>query len=249
MMRPLTLTLPLLLILAACNKPAETPATNDSAPASATPASAGTAPPEAGGETAPPPAQTTAKDNLVPGKDYELVENGQPLQPLDGKVEVVEVFAYPCGHCAAFNPLVESWKKKLPADVRFNAVPLPSSDNDPAARVYYAAETTGQLDKVHQAMFDAIHLKRALRPNATSQDILDYLGKQGVDTQLLGEAMNSFAMTARLGQGYQFAQRSGVTGTPTLVVNGKYRVLGRSHEEQLQIANGLIAKERAAGAQ
>ena len=57
--------------------------------------------------------------------------------------------------------------------------------------------------------------------------------------------MNSFAMTARLAQALQFAQRSGIEGTPTLVVNGKYRVLGKTHDEQLQIVNGLIAQERA----
>ena len=49
-----------------------------------------------------------------------------------------------------------------------------------------------------------------------------------------------------MGRGMQFAQRSGVTGTPTLIVNGKYRVTGGSSwDDVLRIADHLIAMERA----
>ena len=251
MKRHLPLLVPFLL-LAACNKTADAPAAaTASAPdATATTAPATDAAPADTGDAMPTvPAETNAKTNLVEGVDYVQIPNGQPLQPLDGKVEVVEVFAYWCGHCFAFEPSIEAWAKKLPADVRFTPIPLSGGANDTMARVYYAAETTGQIDKVHHAMFNGIHVERALPPNADADQILAYLGKKGVDTKSLGEAMNSFAMTARLAQGLQFAQRSGVEGTPTLIVNGKYRILGKSPDEQLQIANGLIAQERTAGAQ
>ncbi|MDO4708369.1 MAG: thiol:disulfide interchange protein DsbA/DsbL [Pseudomonadota bacterium] len=249
----LPLTLPLVLALAACNKPAE-------APAADTPAATSTAAPAptengdsntAAEATASPSvtAETGLKPNLVEGVDYALIANGQPLQPLDGKVEVVEVFAYWCGHCAALEPLLQAWKAKLPADVRFTPVALAGGGAaDVWARIYYAAETTQQLGKVHGTVFDALHSNRRLTPNASQEQILDYLGKQGVDTQALSSAMSSFAMGSRLSQGLQFANRSGVEGTPTLIVNGKYRVLGRSHEDQLQVVNTLIAQERKAAA-
>ena len=235
------------LLLAACSKPADDTAATPATPAPATPAQpAATTPAEGTATTPSATAETRAKSNLVPDVDYVVIPNGQPLQPLDGKVaEVVEVFAYWCGHCAAFEPSIEAWKSRLPADTRFTAVPLSGGANDTLARVYFAAETTGMLDKVHGTMFNAIHNERALPPNAGNDEILAYLGKKGVDTKTLGDAMNSFAMTARLAQALQFAQRSGIEGTPTLVVNGKYRVLGKTHDEQLQIVNGLIAQERA----
>lgn len=247
MKRHLPLVVPFLL-LAACTKPAETAdATN--APIADVASNAATEAPAADAAMPSVAAETNAKTNLVEGTDYVTIANGQPLQPLDGKVEVVEVFAYWCGHCFAFEPSIEAWKAKLPADVRFTPVPLSGGANDTLARVYYAAETTGMLDKVHGAVFSAIHAERSLPPNASADEILAALGKKGVDTKTLGDAMNSFAMTARLGQGFGFAQRSGVEGTPTLIVNGKYRVSGKSQNEQLQIVNGLIARERAAGAQ
>ncbi len=254
MKRHLPLVVPFLL-LAACNKTADAPADAAATPAADT--AAATAPMSdapattdtAAAATPDVPAETNAKSNLVEGVDYALIPNGQPLQPLDGKVEVVEVFAYWCGHCFAFEPSIQAWKKKLPADVRFTAIPLSGGPNDTLARVYYAAETTNQVDKVHSPIFNAIHVERSLPPNANAEEIESYLAKKGVDSKALGAAMNSFAMSGRLGQGLQFAQRSGVEGTPTLVVNGKYRILGKSQDDQLQIANGLIAQERAAGAQ
>ena len=58
--------------------------------------------------------------------------------------------------------------------------------------------------------------------------------------------MNSFATNAKMGRGMQFAQRSGVASTPTLVVNGKYRVTGgRTWDDVLRITDHLIAMERA----
>ena len=251
MKRHLPLLVPFLL-LAACNKTAEAPVVAAPADEVAAENAAVAETPAADTSAATTPevaAETNAKSNLVENVDYVVIPNGQPLQPLDGKVEVVEVFAYWCGHCFSFEPSIEAWKKKLPADVRFTPVPLSGGPNDTMARVYYAAETTGQIDKVHNTMFNAIHVERALPPNASAEEIQAYLGKKGVDSKTFAQAMNSFAMSARLGQGFQFAQRSGVEGTPTLIVNGKYRILGKSHDEQLQIANGLIAQERAAGAQ
>lgn len=247
MKRHLSLLIPFVL-LAACNKSAEAPANADATPAADT-ASASAADAPADAATPEVPAETSLATNLVEGTDYAVIPNGQPLQPLDGKIEVVEVFAYWCGACNAFEPSVRAWKAKLPADVRFTPVPLSGGANDTLARLFYAAEMTGMLDKVHGVMFNAIHTERNLPPNASADEIMAYLGKKGVDTKTLGEAMNSFAMSARLGQGMQFAQRSGVEGTPTLVVNGKYRVLLANHDRQLQVANALIAQERAAGAQ
>ena len=235
-----------LALLAACSKSTgEAPAAQDAtAPASTPEASDATAPAAAPAV----PAETTVKTNLVEGVDYEVIPNGQPLAPLDGKIEVVEVFAYWCGHCNEFEPLVQAWKAKLPSDVRFTFLPMAGGPNDTLARIYFAAETTGMLDKVHDTMFHAIHAERSLPPSASVDQILEYLGTKGVDTRTLGAAVESFAMNTRLNQALQFSQRSGVTGTPTMVVNGKYRILGKSQDDVLQIANGLIARERAAAA-
>ena len=99
-------------------------------------------------------ARPTAVPGLVAGQDYELIPNGQPFEPLDGKVEVVEVFNYVCPACAMFQPLVNAWKPRLGADVRFTYVPAPFGPRwDPYVRAYYAAESMGVVDRTHDAVF------------------------------------------------------------------------------------------------
>jgi thiol:disulfide interchange protein DsbA len=59
--------------------------------------------------------------------------------------------------------------------------------------------------------------------------------------------MESAAVGARLEPAYQYAISSGVEGTPTVIVNGRYRVTGRTLDDILRITDHLIARERAAG--
>ncbi|MBJ6979930.1 thiol:disulfide interchange protein DsbA/DsbL [Luteimonas sp. MC1895] len=183
---------------------------------------------------------------LVPGTDYVEIPGGQPFAPLNGKVEVVEVFAYSCGHCAAFDPLVGAWKKRLPADVRFTMLPAAFSDQDKFGPAFFAAEAVGVIDRVHTPLFNAMHIERSLRPNASVDEIIAVMAKNGADASQLKATIDSFAVKAQIGRTRQFMQRSGIDATPTVVVNGKYRVRGRTLEDILRITDQLVARERAA---
>ena len=183
---------------------------------------------------------------LVPGTDFTEIPGGQPFAPLEGKVEVVEVFAYSCGHCAAFDPLVGAWKKRLPSDVRFTMLPAAFSDQDNFGPAFFAAEATGVIDRVHTPLFNAMHIERNLRPNASADDIIAVMAKHGGNPAQLKSTMQSFAVKAQIARTRQFMQRTGVNATPTVIVNGKYRVNGRTLEDILRITDQLIARERAA---
>jgi thiol:disulfide interchange protein DsbA len=272
------LLLPTLLatvLLAACNTSDNTlapaaatpatetaPATTPSADEPAAPASS--AAPAAAGETtssitpesqaAADAATAAAKSGPGPvaGTDYEEIKDGQPWQPLNGKIEVVEVFGYVCPACAAFNPLVSAWKAKLPADVRFTYVPAPFGPEwIPYAKAYYVAESMGLVERTHDALIKAIHVTNTMPGEGDKPDemaIAKFYGQYGANPQEFLSTMNSFTVDAKVNQGRQFMVRSGVAGTPTLVVNGKYRVMGRTFEDMLRIASQLIERERAAKA-
>ena len=241
-----------------------TPATTESssAPATAANEAAATTPAEA----APAEPASAAADNTpVPaqarlvgpepqaGTDYEVIEGGQPIQPAAGKIEVAEVFNYVCPACARFQPLVASWKAGLPSDVNFVYVPaMFGSYWDDYARAYYAAEALGVQEKTHDAVYAAIHVEHVLDgemgDHDTPQDIADFYGKQGVDAKTFLDAMGSFSVVAKANRAKQFIMRSQIRSTPSLVVNGKYLVKGKSYEDMLRIADHLIARERAANA-
>src|SRR5690606_20356413 len=111
----------------------------------------------------------------IEGEHYDLIPGGQPFEPLDGKIEVVEVFNYVCPACAMFQPLVNTWKARLGPDVRFTYVPAPFGGNwDPFVRAYYTAEAMGIADRSHDGIFKAIHVDRSLkgeRGTDSAQDI------------------------------------------------------------------------------
>jgi thiol:disulfide interchange protein DsbA len=226
---------------AAADASAEAPAAGETAEA----ASDTPTPPPA------PPIDPNAGASLVAGRDYVEIPNGQPFAPRNGKIEVVEVFGYVCPACANFQPLVRSWKAKLPADVRFTYVPaLFGGTWDDYARAFYAAESMGLVDKTHDAMYQAIHIDQSLkgeRGRDSVEDIAAFYGKHGADPKQFASTMSSFAINAKTSRAKQFAMRSQISGTPTLIIDGKYLVKGNSYENMLDNAEQLIAKERAAG--
>jgi thiol:disulfide interchange protein DsbA len=195
-------------------------------------------------------AATPAAQGLVAGVDYVDMPGGTAFAPQPGKIEVVEVFGYTCPHCAHFEPLLRAWKAKLPADVEVVAVPAPFGGYwIPYAQAFYAAQSMGLLDRTHSAMFRANHEQRRLPiGSATPARIAGFYADYGADPEKFAQAMTSPQTQAKLVQARDFLQRSGVEGTPSLIVAGKYRVLGNSAQDMLRIADALIQRERAAPA-
>ncbi|GAB6197032.1 thiol:disulfide interchange protein DsbA/DsbL [Lysobacter xanthus] len=253
------LVLGLALLATACSKGGDT----STAPAADTAAAAGT--PAATAEatpatTTPPPAAPVRQPGpIVPpqgpapvlGEDYEEIAGGTPWQATPGKVEVVEVFGYVCPACAAFAPVVEPWHMKLPADVDFRYVAAPFGPEwDPYAKAFYVAEQMGLVERSHMALIDAIHVKDSMPGEGDKPDeqkIANFYAQYGADPKQFLGMMQSFAVATKVNQGRQWMVKSGVTGTPTIIVDGKYRVTTRKgFPDMLRVTEHLIARERAA---
>ncbi|MFT3897705.1 MAG: thiol:disulfide interchange protein DsbA/DsbL [Thermomonas sp.] len=251
---------PLLLVLslAACAK-SEAPAATGDAPAANAPATAnaGTPPPpppgvdEGSASTVANAAKIAAgSPPPVEGVDYATIPNGQPFDPANGQVEVVEVFGYVCPACNMFQPLMRAWEAKMPANVRFTYVPAQFGGTwDRYARAYYASDALGLVPRTHDLLYNAIHLEQTLkgeRGEDSVEDIAAFYARFGADPQQFASTMSSFAVDGKLRKAKQFTDRSAIEGTPTLIVDGKYRVLGRTREDQIRILDQLVAMEQAA---
>lgn len=260
----LSLTLPLLLALAACSgqqAPAPTaPAPVEAAPAQAAPVDAPeTAPADdaqpaegdsaaAAAPEAPPPAAPQGPAPVL-GVDYLPIANGQPMQPGSGRIEVAEIFGYTCPHCAHFEPELQAWKRRQPADVSVIQVPAAFGGYwDPYARAFYAAEALGVLERSHEAMFNAIHLQRKMPvgPNVGAAELAPFYAQYGVDAKRFADTYGSFGVDAKINRARQFAVKSGIEGTPSIVVNGKYQVpvTQAGYGKMLQTVDWLVAQER-----
>ena len=183
---------------------------------------------------------------LEAGKTYIELTNAVPVAK-PGKIEVVELFWYGCPHCYAFEPVVNPWVEKLPADVNFVRIPaMFGGPWDAHGQLFLTLEAMGVEHKVHNAVFEAIQKegKRLTDP----ADMADFLATQGVDKDKFLATFNSFAIKGQINQAKELAKKYEITGVPTMVVNGKYRFdLGTTGgpEKTLNVADQLIAKERA----
>lgn len=225
---------------------AETPAQTDAA--ATTPAPSDATPPAA----APPPV--AAADIPAPrgpepveGQDYERIDPPAPMAQVPGKIEVAEVFAYYCIHCATMQKLVTPWKATLPADVDFKYVPIAHGQAEPFARAFYAAEAMGILPATHEAMFDNVAVQHKIK-TGQADEIVELYETLGQDAEAVSSTMQSFAVNAQIARAQKAVTRWAIDATPTFVVAGKYKVTSTTRGQQgvLEVIEHLVARERAA---
>jgi protein dithiol oxidoreductase (disulfide-forming) len=159
----------------------------------------------------------------VKDKEYTLVEPALP--PLDAnsgkKVEVIEFFYYGCPHCYNLQPALKAWLKNAPKDIEFRRMPTVFRESwVPLTRTYYALEAIGVLEKMHDDVF------KAVQDNSVNLGdkrlLLEWAAKRGLDAKKLGEAYDSFAVQTKTQRSLQMTRAYGITGTPSIVVGGRY---------------------------
>lgn len=193
------------------------------------------------------PAGAQSVDKFQAGKHYFAIDPPQPTSSGD-KIEVLEVFMYTCPHCYDLEPYLSKWKANIPADVAYS--PFPAAWNEPVeafARAFYAAETLGILQASHDKFFAAIHKERV--PFNTLEDIAQWYTQFGVTKDAFLSASKSFAVNTKINRAKAMVPRWGVAGTPTIIVNGKYRfdvTSAGGHQNIAELIDYLVAKERAA---
>jgi len=174
------------------------------------------------------------------------IQDGQRWREEPGTIEVVEVFAYSCGHCDQFQSLLTAWKRTARKDVRLHYLPAIWSPQDAYARAHFALEALGRVAELHPRLFDAIHREGSLPARGASlQEMVSFLAAEGLDPEPVRAAMMSPATDAKMNAAQEFMVRGGIRATPTLIINGRYRVQGPTLQDTLRIADALIAMERA----
>lgn len=191
---------------------------------------------------ATPPALVAAQERPVEGKHYVAVSPRQPT--LDPKqVEVLEFFAYGCEHCHAFEPTIDAWHKRLPADVRFRRIPVAFREGPMVMhqKLFFAIEALGLVEQLHRKVFTAMHVER--RPFQKPEEVADFAAKHGVDPASLVGAMNSFSAANKAKQASLLAAGYKFQGTPSIGVDGRWLTSGSmagSNEKSLAVAEHLI---------
>ena len=196
-------------------------------------------------------ATTSHAEAIEVGVHYDLLPI--PVETADpNKIEVVEVFSYGCPHCFEFEPSMAAWRAKQQPDVLFRRIPATfRKDWMLLAQAYYAAEVLGVVDKVHEPIFEAIHLK-GLNPGDPAVLATVFKESAGVDGEEFLKVLNSFGVRSKVQQADAQGRMYRLQGVPTLIVNGKYTVYNVNvtggNVDRLTVVDYLVAKDRAARA-
>ena len=176
---------------------------------------------------------------------YELVQPPQRTSN-PGKVEVLDVFWFGCPHCFHFLPNLEAYRATNPEGVEFKRMPAIFRPIwELHARAYYTGELLGVADDLHHAVFSAMHKDNLTLD--TREAVMDFYVKNGVDNSAFEKTYDSFAVESLVRKSRVMQGRYGISGTPTVIVNGKYRVSGRlagSYENMIKVIEALVAKEK-----
>ena len=194
--------------------------------------------------------------NPVEGAEFRTLPQAQPTQKVEGKVEVIEFFMYHCPACNAVEAPLASWVKDNAARVNFRRIHLSSGDKgDFEARLFATLEALQLQDAMHDKVLDAWHKeRRRLRSDAEN---LAWAERNGIDKAKFLAAYNSFGVGMRVKSLARLAEAYRVTGTPTIIVNGKYTtepamVLEANRQmatqdvmpATLQVLDALVARSR-----
>ncbi|CAK0761605.1 Thiol:disulfide interchange protein [Gammaproteobacteria bacterium] len=180
------------------------------------------------------------------GVDYQVLPQPQATEN-PAQVEVLEFFWYGCPHCFQLEPVLSAWVAKKPPQVAFRRVPaILGAQWEAHARAYYAAELLGVLGLIHDPLMEAIHVKK--QRILTEADLVDFVTGLGVDRKKFQEAYRSFTVESNVKRAAQMGERLGITGVPTVIINGKYRTSPVSTggiDKLMPVIDDLIRKESA----
>jgi protein dithiol oxidoreductase (disulfide-forming) len=200
------------------------------------------------------------------GVNYFLVSPAQHTNVPAGKIEVAEVFSDGCPFCAQFNPLVHQLEASLPSNAQMTFIPAsfnPAEDWPMFQRATCTAQILGIFDKTHDKVFDAVWKTGELaisdlkthqlkNPLPTIEDVAKYYNHiSGVPVQKFLDTAKSFAVDTAMRRDDALVRAYHIDGTPSLVVNGKYRISVQSAggpAQMIEVAKYLVAQESKASA-
>ena len=187
----------------------------------------------------------TQADEYVEGRHYQILDNPTVTRN-PSKVEVVEVFWFGCNHCYSLESYIQPWKRNLPNDVDFWKSHITwNAQAETHARLFYSAKALGIEEKAIPAAFTAIWREGR---NLLGNSEVEYFFKGfGIEKERYLSVSNSFGVNNAVKQANNRMRQWAVTGVPTIIVNGKYKVSGTREigtSKLLDVVDFLIEKER-----
>lgn len=160
------------------------------------------------------------------------------------KIEIFEFFSYACSHCNDFSPKLNAWTEKNKNLVEVKKMPV--SFNRTAmkalAKLHYALQTVGKNNPAEAKIFDAVFSRKNIYNENAAAEWLKTQGWSDQEIKDFKVAYNSFGVNSLVSNSDKLAQTFDISGTPTLVVAGKYVIETTNFDQVLKTADFLVNK-------
>ena len=184
-------------------------------------------------------APTFAADFQV-GKHYTIVSEETTQEPV-----VMEFFSYGCPHCYTFVPFMSQLKSALGDKAEVQEIPVDFGGGYWTAtqELYLVLQALGRLDELNMKAFEYIHGERKFI--SSSNAAKEFAARHGISKEDYEKAAKSFAAHVKKQRYDQLTKRYRISGTPTVIVNGKYKVelpsLSGGPSQFVELVNYLLA--------
>lgn len=152
------------------------------------------------------------------GKHFTVISEETTDEPV-----VMEFFSYGCGGCFQFDSTFSQAKRVLGEQAEFTYVPADFGGGfwTPAQDLFLALDALDLREDLHTQAFAYFHTSR--RP-VNESTVKTFLAENGVDEEKFEKTLKSFAVHVKEKRYDQLTKRYRIGSTPTVIVNGKYRI-------------------------
>jgi len=176
--------------------------------------------------------------------DFRAIDP-QPVGVTEG-IEVIDFFWYGCPHCNNLQPYLEPWISSQPSDVTVRRIPAVLRESwAPHARIYYTLEALGEVGRLHQQVYHGYHVEKL---SMSKPEVMTaWAVRHGISRERWDETYRSAEVQLKVEQAAKLTRMYKISGTPSLVVQGRYVTSGsmvESLERMVTVADGLVHRVR-----
>lgn len=153
------------------------------------------------------------------GKHYTVISENPSSDPL-----VQEFFSYGCGACYSFEPFMKHARVRLgdKAEVQYVPVDFGGGFWTPTQQLFLVLDALGRREQLQEQVFQYIHGER--RGSVNARAVREFANRHGISNEQFDKTLKSFAVHTRKQRYDQLTKRYRIQATPTVIVNGKYRI-------------------------
>ncbi|MBJ7267050.1 MULTISPECIES: thiol:disulfide interchange protein DsbA/DsbL [Idiomarina] len=166
-------------------------------------------------------AATLQAEEFSENKHYEVLDNPASTTP-----EIIEYFSFYCMACYRFEPIAKELASTYPDTFKKSHTSGLTPKPGMGSKMTQAYSLALMLNK-EQAISESIFKQQFGQRQSidTQEKIKDIFIQAGISEDDFKRGFNNFSVKARAKQMDKDARDKNITSTPTLIVNGKYKIL------------------------